>query len=513
MEPSADPHAPVLAVRGVGKRFGPVTALAGVDLDFHAGEVHALLGENGAGKSTLMYILAGVSRPDTGTLRLDGQPVRFTSPRAARDAGIGMVHQHFTLVDRLTVTENLALSLPGQHGWLFRPAATAAAARAFAAQVGLQIGALDVPVGQLPVGTRQRLEILKALASASRILILDEPTAVLTPQEARQLFAMLRHLRTEGRLIIFITHKLREVGEIADRVTIMRRGRVVGTDPVAALTERAMAERMIGAVVADPRPGGRVLTDQPPALRVAGVRARDRRGMRALDDVSFAVSPGEIFGIAGVDGNGQRELFDVLAGASVPDGGSVAVGTTPLTTFTPAAALAAGISHIPPDRQGEGLVLAMSVAENLVLNRRLLDRFSRRGVLRRDALRRFATDLTREYGVQFAGLDAPVRSLSGGNQQRIVVARTLAQTPRVLVTVNPTRGLDFAASAAVGEALRAAAARGCAVVLISTDLDEVLALSDRVGVLYRGRLSPPLVPPVDTDQIGLLMAGAAASSS
>jgi len=510
MELSDDPDVPVLAVRGVGKRFGSVTALAGVALDFRAGEVHALLGENGAGKSTLMHILAGEYRPDTGTLRLDGQPVRFGSPRGPREAGIGMVQQHFTLVDRLTVAENLALSLPGQHGWRFRAAATAAAARAFAAQVGLELGALDVPVGQLPVGTRQRLEILKALASAGRILILDEPTAVLTPQEARQLFAMLRRLRAQGRLIIFITHKLREVGAIADRVTIMRRGRVVGTDPVAALTEREMAERMVGAVVAEPPPGGRVLTDQPPALRVAGVRARDTRGMLALDDVSFAVSPGEIFGIAGVDGNGQRELFDVLAGACVPDRGSVEVGTTRLTTFTPAAALAAGISHIPPDRQGEGLVLAMTVAENLVLNRRLLDRFSRRGLLRREAVRRFAAALTREYGVQCAGLDAPVRSLSGGNQQRIVVARTLAQTPRVLVTVNPTRGLDFAASAAVGEALRAAAALGCAVVLISTDLDEVLALSDRVGVLYRGRLSPPLVPPVDADQMGLLMAGVAA---
>jgi ABC-type uncharacterized transport system ATPase subunit len=499
----------LLAVRGVGKRFGAVQALGDVTLEFRAGEIHALLGENGAGKSTLMHVLAGLLQPDTGTILLHGAAVSFASARTARQAGIGMVHQHFTLVDALSVAENLALSLPEHSRFRFDADAAATEARALAERVGLELSAPDTPVTQLPVGACQRLEILKALAGGGRVLILDEPTAVLTPQEVRPLFAMLRQLREQGRAVIFITHKLREVKALADRVTVMRRGRVVGTYDVGATTESEMAERMIGTVAAPPSVSPRGSVDGPVVLQVAELCARDTRGLPALQGVSFEVHGGEILGVAGVDGNGQRELFEVLVGLMPPASGAVSVSGRTLTHFTPGAALASGIGHIPPDRQREGLVLPMTVQENFLLNRKLLDRFSRRGMLHTEAARHFAADLAEQYAIRFANLDAPVRSLSGGNQQRVVVARTLADEPQVLVTVNPTRGLDFAATAAVTEALRAVALRGCAVVVISTDLDEVLELSDRVRVLSRGRLSEALQPPIDPEHLGLLMAGAA----
>ena len=499
----------LLVLRGVRRRFGGVQALAGVDLDFRAGEIHALLGENGAGKSTLMHVLAGVLRPDAGTIQLGGRSVSFASPRAARDAGIGMVHQHFTLIEALTVAENLALAFPNPSRWRFDWRATAQQAAALAAHVGFDLSHPEVLVRELPVGARQRLEILKALAGASRVLILDEPTAVLTPQETRAFFAMLRQLRDQGRLIVFITHKLREVKEVADRVTIMRKGRIIGTHATRDISENEMAQHMLGDVVPPRHRAHRAAAGAPVALTVSQVTAGERGNAARLADVSFTVRVGEVFGIAGVDGNGQRELFDVLVGARPPDSGAVSVGGRPLRAFTPAAALAAGIGHIPPDRHQDGLVLALSVQENFLLSRVVLDQVSSHGLLQLKRARRFALDLAEQYAVSFASLDAPVRSLSGGNQQRIVVARELAQRPRVLVAVNPTRGLDVAAAAAVSDAMVAATQRGCAVVLISTDLDEVLDLSDRVSVLSRGRLSTALEPPFDMERLGLLMAGAA----
>ncbi len=498
----------VLSVRRLSKRFGAVPALVDVDLDFEAGEIHALLGENGAGKSTLMNVLSGLYRPDSGGVALDGRPVVFHSPRDARRAGIGMVHQHFTLVDALTVVENLALSLPGQSAWRFDAAAAARAAERVAQRVGLELGALHAPVSGLPVGARQRLEILKALAHAGHVLILDEPTAILTPREVRRLFVMLRELRQENRLVIFITHKLREVNDVADRVTIMRRGRVVGTYRTGELTESEMAQRMVGDLAPVVAGGVARTGKQPTALRVAGLCVSRAAGRVGLDNVNFEVCQGEIFGIAGVDGNGQRELFEVLVGLLAPEAGTVTVGGAPLTLCTPRAALAAGIGHIPPDRHREGLVLAMSVRENILLNRSVLDRCSRRGLLQPALTRQMATALAGDYAIRVADVDAPVRTLSGGNQQRLIVARELAEHPAVLITANPTRGLDIAATRMVAEALRNATRQGCAVVLISTDLDEVLDLSDRVGVLSRGRLSAPLQPPVDVEQLGLLMAGA-----
>ncbi|MFI5396346.1 MAG: ABC transporter ATP-binding protein [Candidatus Binatia bacterium] len=500
-----DVAALLLAVRGVSKRFGNTQALADVTLDFRAGEIHAVLGENGAGKSTLMHILAGILRPDAGRLFLAGWPASFASPRQARNAGIGMVHQHFTLVEALTVAENLALSLPRQSCWRYDRAAAATEAAALAQRIGLDLSPLDVPVSQLAVGARQRLEILKALAHAERVLILDEPTAVLTPQEVRTLFVLLRQLRGQGRLIVFITHKLREVQEVADRVTIMRRGRHVGTFATAELSEREMAERMIGDV-APMRLRAAACTAGESVLQASQLAADDESGAPALVDVSFSVRAGEIFGIAGVDGNGQQELFEVLVGLRRPSGGTLRVRGRAVTTFTPRAALAAGLGHIPPDRQHQGLVLPMTLQENMLLSRVLLDRCSRWGMVDVDAARRVTAEAARQYGIR-ADLQEPVRSLSGGNQQRVVVARALAEDPAVLIAANPSRGLDVAATRAVADALLDSARRGCAVVLISTDLDEVLDLSHRVSVLSRGRLSPALEPPIDTDRLGLLMAG------
>jgi len=432
----------------------------------------------------------------------------LASPRAARTAGIGMVHQHFTLIETLTVAENLALSL-GQSRWRFDAASAAARAQALADRIGLDLSPANTRVSELPVGARQRLEIIKALAGAGRVLMLDEPTAVLTPQEVRHLFTMLRHLREQGRGVLFITHKLREVKEVADRVSIMRRGRVVATFPTGEISESEMAERMLGAVVPARQRARRAVGQADVALSVAGLGVLVGGGLHSLADVTFDVRPGEIVGIAGVDGNGQQELFEVLVGLRKPSGGAVRISGKVVTRFEPAVALAAGVAHIPPDRQREALVLPMSVRENFLLGRNILSRFSRHGILLREAARRFAGERVRAFAVRLSSFDAPVRSLSGGNQQRVVVARQLAQLPKVLIAVNPTRGLDVAAAAVVAEALIATADSGCAVLLISTDLDEVLELSDRVAVLFRGHLSTMLTPPIDVERLGLLMAGAA----
>ncbi|HVM97076.1 MAG TPA: ABC transporter ATP-binding protein [Candidatus Acidoferrales bacterium] len=501
-----------LEVRGLTKRFASVRALDAVDLDFCRGEIHAVLGENGAGKSTLMHVLAGIVRPDRGSIVIDGKAIPGGSPRASRAAGIGMVHQHFALVDALTVAENLALSLTPANVWRFDSKSVEQAARQLAERVGLDIAPSSAIVGELPVGARQRLEILKALAGGGRVLILDEPTAVLTPSEARQLFAMLRQLRDQGQLILFITHKLREVKEVADRVSIMRHGRVVGTFAASGVPERELAEQMVGEIQASSSPRKGPTPDATPALRVDKLNVRDGRGVVALADVSFVVRRGEILGIAGVDGNGQHELFGVLAGLTTPESGRIEVAGRALSGST-AALRSAGVGYVPPDRHREGLVLAMSVVENLLLHRGALRRLASHGFLRQPAVRQQAKTLAQRFKIKAASVDSPASSLSGGNQQRIVVARELSQPLTALIVSNPTRGLDLLATRAVADALRDAAANGCGVVLISTDLDEVLDLSDSVRVLYRGRLSATLTPPLNAEHLGLLMAGAATMKS
>lgn len=499
----------MLSLTGISKRFGRVQALAGVSLDFPAGEIHAILGENGAGKSTLMHVLSGLYQPDAGTIHLDGRAVRFSSPLGARRAGIGMVHQHFTLVEPLTVAENLLLSLPDRPR--FRLSASDAARRAtdLATRLGLAIGDPQAITATLPVGLRQRIEIVKALAGDARILILDEPTAVLTRDEIEQLFVLLRQLRVAGHLVLFITHKLREVREVADRVTVMRRGRVVATQPVAALSESAMAELMIGAPA--PRRAARppIPSEAPERLCVDRLRTIPDGG-QPLRAVSFSIRAGEIFGVAGVAGNGQQALFEALVGTRAPSSGQIRINERAVVLRSPADAVAAGIGHIPPDRHRDGLAMTMSVADNTLLNSAVLKRL-RAGIrLPATAVETFANNLVAQYAVKTDGLDVPVASLSGGNQQRLIVGRQLTPEPDILIAFDPTRGLDIAAAQAVYDALDRFVRSGRSVLLISTDLDEVLDLSHRVAVLYEGTLSTPLTPPIVPEFVGRLMAGAQA---
>ena len=504
--PSLSP--PLLSLHRIGKRFGTVNALVDVDAAFVAGEVHAVLGENGAGKSTLMNAIYGLVAIDSGTIRLHGEPVRFRTTRDARRAGIGMVHQEFALVDALSVAENLALSLAAPGSLLLDHKGIAAAARRLADEIGLEMGDLDAPVATLPVGVRQRVEIVKALAGETRILILDEPTAVLTPAETAQLFRILRRLCDRGTAVLFITHKLREVMDVADRVTVLRRGRVVARELRAEITENKLAERMVGTKMT-----GRTVAHQPtaetaaPRLQIKHLDVRNERGIAALRDVSLAVRPGEVFGIAGVDGNGQSELFEVLAGLRRPTNGEVTIDVIPVVRFEPPAMIAAGIGIIPPDRQRQGAISAMTVQDNAVLNSASLQRIAWGPFLPIQSCRRVAEELIDHYQIRTPGLQAPASSLSGGNLQRLIVARTLALQPRVLLAFNPTRGLDIVAAQGVYRSLSVALERDTAVLLISTDVEEILAVSNRLAILYRGQLSEIFHPPFPTERLGLMLAG------
>jgi simple sugar transport system ATP-binding protein len=497
----------LLSLRGVQKRFGAVAALAGVDLDVHAGEVHAVLGENGAGKSTLMNILYGLLAPDAGVLVVDGRPTRFHSALDARRAGIGMVHQEFALVDALSVAENLALSLRPRGEWRWRRAQVIDAAVRVASEAGLDLGDLDAPVGALPVGQRQRIEIVKALAGQPRVLILDEPTAVLTPAEVAQLLAVLDRLRRAGTAMLFITHKLAEVSAVADTVTVLRRGRVVARVDRGDIEAATLARLMVGDLAGEAPLAAPRDVHTPAVLRLDRVDVEAAGSGLPLRDISLMVRRGEIVAVAGVDGNGQAELFDLLAGLRAPTRGTVHIDGTTVQHFEPAALIATGVACIPPDRRRQGSVGEMSVTENAVLNARLLRAARHRGLLRPALQRAAARAMVDAGGIVAAGLDAPARSLSGGNLQKLVVARALATAPRLLVAANPTRGLDIGAARGVHVALAAAAAAGVGVALISPDLDEVCAHAHRVAVLYRGRLSASFERPFPVARLGAMLAG------
>lgn len=506
---------PLVHLRGIRKSFGDLVVSDGVDLALLPGEVHALLGENGAGKTTLMRILYGLTRPDAGVIEVDGAPVSIGSPGAAIAAGIGMVTQHFSLVGRMTVTENLMLSSAGA-GRLDRAAGRAAVAAA-ADRLGVRVDP-DAVVETLSVGEQQRVEIVKALARNCRVLILDEPTAVLVPQDVRALFASIRRLTSQGLGVLFISHKLGEVTEISNRVSVLRRGRIIDTVPAAGSTPAQLAEMMVGRPTvgvrredrdgADPASADQPDMTQPqPVLRIAQLRLAGR-GKDALAGIDITVAPGEIVGVAGVSGNGQTELVQVLSGLVRPTSGRVVVGGADVTGAEPERIIAAGLGRITEDRHA-CLVGKLTVAQNLVMED--LPQFRRGFLLDRKAMRAHAERLIEEFAIK-AGPDDPIATLSGGNMQKVLLARTLSRNPAAIVVAQPTRGLDIGATEFVHRQLLARRDAGTGVLLISEDLEELLALSDRLVVIYEGVIVGEMrADGADIERLGLLMAGQVAA--
>jgi len=496
-----------LEIRGLTRRFGSFTANDAIDLTVEPGEIHCLLGENGAGKSTLMNMLYGLLEPTEGEILVDGEPVRFADPGDAIAAGIGMVHQHFMLVPVFTVAENVMLGREQTRGLgvLDRGRAAELVAE-LSARYHLSVDPHAL-VESLPVGVQQRVEILKALANEARVLILDEPTAVLTPQETDELMGIMRELRAQGTSIVFITHKLREVKAVGDRITVIRRGRVVGTASPTT-PEQELAEMMVGRAVqlvvdkAPPEAG-------EPVLEVSGLTVVDTRGATVVKDVSLVARAGEVLGIAGVQGNGQTELIKSLLGLVRPAAGTVTLEGRDITRQGPRESLEAGIGYIPEDRSHDGYVGAFSVRENLVLDLYKHPEFSRGPALKLDAIGANARARIAEFDIRTESPDTPVSALSGGNQQKVVVAREFSRPLKVLIASQPTRGVDVGSIEFIHRRVVSERDRGTAVILVSTELEEIYALSDRIAVMYDGRIVGTVMPDVPREELGLLMAGAA----
>jgi simple sugar transport system ATP-binding protein len=496
----------VLEMRGITKQFPGVLANDHIDFDLRRGEVHALLGENGAGKSTLMNVLYGLYHPDEGEILIAGEPTRIDTPKEAIERGIGMVHQHFMLIPVMTVAENIVLaSEPRRAGVLLDYSAARKRVEILAGQFNFAIDS-EARVENITVGQQQRVEILKAIYRRADILILDEPTAVLTPQEAQELFGILRGLISEGLSIVFISHKLNEALEIADRITVLRRGKKIETLPAAGATEEGLARLMVGRDVllrvekAPPKPA-------EPLLEVQDLRVLDDRGLEAVRGVSLLVRAGEIVGIAGVDGNGQTELVEALSGLRPTQGGGFRVGGRDLTGSSTHRILDSGVGHIPEDRQKRGLVLEFTLAENLAFHEFDKPPNSRLGWLRPGRLISRARRLIQEFDVRGGGPRTQAKSLSGGNQQKVVVAREVANDPRVLLAAQPTRGLDVGAIEFVHRRLVEERDNGRAVLLVSLELDEIMSLSDRILVMYEGELVGEYGPEVTEQELGIAMLG------
>ncbi len=501
---SAEP--PVLELRGITKQFPGTLANDHVDFDLRRGEVHALLGENGAGKSTLMNILYGLYSPDEGEILINGQQVRIASPGDAIARGIGMVHQHFMLIPVMSVAENIVLAVePRRDGVLLDYKSARNRVRELASSFGFAIDP-DAKIEDISVGQQQRVEILKALYRRADILILDEPTAVLTPQEAVELFGILKNLQREGLSIIFISHKLNEVLEIAERVTVLRRGKVIETVPTAGATEEELARRMVGRDVVlriDKAPS------QPadPILVVEGLTVKDDRDLVKVNDVSFEVRGGEIVAIAGVDGNGQTELIDAITGLRHPEQGRILVEGRDVTNANAKQHFDVGVGHVPEDRQRRGLVLEFSLAENIGLHDYRKRPYSRLGWLHPKRLLERAARLIREFDVRGGGPRTPGGALSGGNQQKVILAREIDRDPRVLVAAQPTRGLDVGAIEFVHRRLVEERDEGRAVLLVSLELEEVLSLADRILVIYEGKFVGEFPPTATEEELGVAMTG------
>jgi simple sugar transport system ATP-binding protein len=496
----------MLEIDGITKTFGSLTANDRISFRVERGTVHALLGENGAGKSTLMNVLYGLYHPDAGRILLRDRPVTFHSPRDAIRAGIGMIHQHFMLVPPLSVSENIILGYdPLTRPWL-NLRRVEREVHGLSAAYGLDVDPQAI-VWQLPVGQQQRVEILKALYRQADLLILDEPTSVLTPAETDALFAIIRRLRADGHTVIFISHKLDEVMAISDTVTVLRGGHVVETVARADTTPAALARAMVGRDVAF-RVGHTREGRGEPVLRVEGLAALNDRGLPALRGLSFVLHRGEILGVAGVDGNGQSELAECICGLRSPTAGRVLLGTRDITGLSPRAIIDAGVGFIPADRQRTGLVLDFDIGENLILKRHDRAPFCRRGAMDFAAVWRHAADLVQRFDVRAPSVRSRVRTLSGGNQQKVVLAREVSGSPEVLVAMQPARGLDVGATEYVQRSLLAQRERGAAILYVSTELEEVLGLSDRIAVLAHGEIVDVVDAATATrHQVGMLMTG------
>ncbi len=504
--PTGQPRIERLEMRGIVKRFPGVLACNHVDFDVQAGEVHALLGENGAGKSTLMKILYGMYQPNEGEILLNGQPVAIHSPLDAITLGIGMIHQHFMLVPSLTVAENVALGMPSSREPLLDLDVVSQRIATLADTYGLRVDP-SRPVWQLAVGERQRVEIVKALYRGAALLILDEPTAVLTPQEVNDLFKTLNQMVEDGHALIFISHKLHEVLAISHRVTTLRDGQVAGTVPTQSATKQSLACMMVGREVL-------LQYEQPAAqagdirLKIENLHAQSDRGTPALRGVNLEIRAGEILGLAGVSGNGQRELAEAIFGLRPATQGTIHFEDQNVTGKAPAQLNRLGISYIPEERMVDGAIRDFTVAENLILQDHGRPPYSASIFMNPRAIARRCTELIRNFNIRTPSQDTPLKSLSGGNIQKLILARELARAPRLLIAAQPTRGVDIGATEYIHQRLLDQRAKGTATLLISEDLDEILALADRIAVIYEGEI----VGVVDRAQarvedLGLMMAG------
>jgi len=500
---------PLLEMRGIAKRFGTLQALDAVDLVVQEREIHALVGENGAGKTTLMNVLYGLYRADAGTIRIRGTEARIGGPRDAIARGIGMIHQHFMLVPPLTIAENVVLG-DERTGFVLDRRAVEARVRELSDRFGLAIDPA-ARVEAVPLGLQQRVEILKVLYRGSEILVFDEPTAVLTPQEVDELFVIVRKLRDEGKTVILITHKLREVLAVTDRITVLRDGRNAGElvtrETNAAQIARAMVGHELRTLQARTTPTG-----TEPILEIGGLAARSDRGTAALRGVDVVVHAGEILGLAGVGGNGQSELAECVMGLRRPTGGTILIAGADVTHDDPKRTRARGVAYVPEDRRLEGLVLPFTVAENFVLGKHDRAPYARGGVLDGAAIAREGARLAREFDLRPPDPGVVTANLSGGNLQKVVLGRELSERPKLIIASQPTRGLDVAATEYVHERLLEQRQAGAAVLLISSELDEIRALSDRIAVIFEGRIVAALTAAEATEErLGLLMAGQAAA--
>jgi simple sugar transport system ATP-binding protein len=488
----------------VTKKFGSFVANDAIDLVVEPGQIHALLGENGAGKSTLMNVLYGLYAADGGQILIDGEPVHFSGPGQAMAAGIGMVHQHFMLIPVFTVAENVVLGHEPTSGALINLDEARQLVRDISARFGFEVDP-DALVEELPVGIQQRVEIIKALSRDAEVLILDEPTAVLTPQETDELMGIMRDLKQQGTSIVFITHKLREVQEVADTITVIRHGKVVGT-ALPTASQEELASLMVGRAV-DLKVDKDAAREAEVALRVADLTLVDHSGLTLLDHITFDVKRGEILAIAGVQGNGQTELTEALMGLRKPTAGSITLDGDELVGKSVRQIIDAGVGFVPEDRSRDGMVASFSVAENMVLDQIGHDPFSHGGALAMATIAEHATTQVEQFDVRTGSIEAPMSSLSGGNQQKVVLARELSRELRLLLASQPTRGVDVGSIEFIHERIVAERDKGTPVIIVSTELDEVTALADRIAVMYRGRFVGIVGPDTSRSDLGLMMAG------